>query len=205
MVRFVAFVLALLSLLPAQATAGMEEQLHQHVKQLQAGMVREAAKLAQPSSKVSALVKKMNLLDIEVFVIPDNPFGVGMYFPGAIVLDSRVEEESEEYIAYLLAHEYGHHLARHWAAELARAASLSSAYGISSPQEALALLGEHRDPATSHRHEFEADAYAKQLLEYNKLWSPDAVRRVLTKGVATSETPTHPARDARLKAMGIPM
>lgn len=96
--------------------------------------VRAALQRAVPAPRVAALVQELLSADVQVAVVHDPPDGLGAYYPnlalagyehvyanererrivggswGLIVLDARLEEQAErEIIAFVLAHEYGHH------------------------------------------------------------------------------------------------
>lgn len=96
--------------------------------------VRAALQRAVAAPRVAALVREILPADVQVVVVDGPPDGLGAYYPGLavagyehvhanerarrlisgswglIVLDARLEElASRETIAFVLAHEYGHH------------------------------------------------------------------------------------------------
>lgn len=96
--------------------------------------VRAALERSVPAPRVQALVNEMLPGDVQVVVVRNAPGGVGAYYPGLmaigyehvytntrqrrvhsgrpglIVLDARLEEQADrDIIAFVLAHEHGHH------------------------------------------------------------------------------------------------
>lgn len=116
--------------LPATAAwARLQPPATQREVQVRAALVR-----AVPAPRVAALVQEILPPDVQVAVVRDPPGGLGAYYPGLavagydhvhasergrrmlsgpwglIVLDARLEEQAtRETIAFVLAHEYGHH------------------------------------------------------------------------------------------------
>lgn len=205
MSRFLVFVFVFCSVFSAHAE-NQElrlRRLEAHVETLKTSFAQEAQFRAKPASRVAAMAQRLRFLDVMVVAVPDNVFGLGVYFPGVIVVDSQLNDESDEVIAFILSHEYGHHLAQHWRAAMGRALALSQDKGIEDPVKILELLDGNPAPAQSHQQEFEADKLAKELMIYNKLWSPAEVRRLFQGTLKRHESLSHPSSVDRLKALHI--
>lgn len=114
--------------------AGRSAHLPGQLASLREERVGAALDRSVPAPRVQALVDEMLLGDVQVVVVRNAPGGVGAYYPGMmafgyehvytnvrerrvnssrpglIVLDARLEEQADrEVIAFVLAHEYGHH------------------------------------------------------------------------------------------------
>ena len=117
---------------PLQTKAPMD--LAEQVAALREDRLRSAIERAVPAPRVAALVQEILPPDVQVAVVHNPPGGLGAYYPGLavagydhvyanererrllsgrwglIVLDARLEEQAaRETIAFVLAHEYGHH------------------------------------------------------------------------------------------------
>lgn len=203
---FLTFVLAFVSLFSAHAEDQLpsrHQHLATHIADATSSLTKEALSRALPAPRVAAVAERLRLLDVKIIAVADSPWGLGAYYPGVIIVDSHLNDETAEVIAFVLAHEYGHHIAGHWKVEMGRALALSQDKGIEDPAQMLELLGEHPAQAQSHKHEFEADAIAKQLLVYNNLWSPSETQRLFKTALKRHETLSHPASDARLEALHV--
>jgi len=113
----------------SQAWARLQPPPTQREERVRAALVR-----AVPAPRVAALVQEILPPDVQVAVVHNPPGGLGAYYPGLavagyehvyvnererrvlsgawglIVLDARLEEQAtRETIAFVLAHEYGHH------------------------------------------------------------------------------------------------
>lgn len=109
----------------AQAAGALSER----EESLRAALVR-----MQPAPRVQEVVNELLYADVQVIVVRNAPGGIGAYYPGVsvtglnhvyrnprdqriyygprglIVLDARLEEQAtRETIAFVVAHEYGHH------------------------------------------------------------------------------------------------
>jgi Zn-dependent protease with chaperone function len=114
---------------PSQAWARLQPPPTQREDRVRAALLR-----AVPAPRVAALVQEILPPDVQVAVVHNPPGGLGAYYPGLavagydhvyanererrllsgpwglIVLDARLEEQAaRETIAFVLAHEYGHH------------------------------------------------------------------------------------------------
>lgn len=155
-------------------------------------------------SRLFSLVEKLGISDVEVVVSHEPRFKeLAAYFPGIIVLSESLTSESDEVLAFALAHEYGHHLSRHGQTLLLAALEAARERNAATLEELLRVLEMLKTKKTAHLMEFEADQQAKKLLERQKLWSPAAVKRALEVLASPAETLAHPAASSRYVQLGI--
>jgi hypothetical protein len=119
---------------PATQAVSRGADLPGQLATLREERVRAALERSVPAPRVQALVSEMLPGDVQVVVVRNAPGGVGAYYPGLmaigyehvytntrqrrvhsgrpglIVLDARLEEQADrDIIAFVLAHEHGHH------------------------------------------------------------------------------------------------
>lgn len=205
MLKFLAAaILALVSLSATADTRGelkarLLAELSQHGEEFKA----EVRRMSVEAPRVLSLARELGIpADVEVVVIKENPLGIGFYYPGIIVLDEFfVKSNADDVVLFVLAHEYGHHIARHWESSLDAYISM---VGDTREKSALEIIEHGRDavPAAHHHaHEFEADSLAVSLLSKKGHEIIKPAQRVLMLLTSPEESKTHPSGAERLKRM----
>jgi Zn-dependent protease with chaperone function len=125
-----------------------------------------------------------------------------MYFPGAIIVSNSIANLPREQLAFVLAHEHGHHVQAHWRAILSRGLAFAKEHGGENV-DIHALTGFLQTVQTSsisHTHEYEADGHAASLLKSVGLFDTASIEALL-KHVGAVESDSHPGRRARMNAI----
>lgn len=196
-----ALILALASTL-AQAQQSTLEKISPEIDQFRQALV-ESAKPFRHSLLVDELVNKMEMHDVDVFVSTKTIDGGAIYFPGVIVIGADVAALPREQLAFVLAHEYGHHTRMHWLSTLSRGVGLAAAAGQAwSTFAELHIFTElAATPECGRDNELDADKAAVLLLKSSGLYDQKAVATMLTTFANTSDTDSHPSASNRIRAI----
>lgn len=185
----------------AQAGEAFSNTVHQRLGTLRIELEKSAGPF-QRSLVVEELVEKMSMHDVDVKVSTKSFSNGALYFPGVIILGKDMANLPREQLAFILAHEYGHHMRAHWHSTLSRGVGLASAKGksLTTVEELVPFLQEAVTPETSHADEHDADLTAIKLLKQHGLLNEKAVFEMfIAFGENTSGT--HPSSIQRLQAM----
>jgi Zn-dependent protease with chaperone function len=196
-----ALVLVLASAL-AQAQESTLEKIGPQINQFRQTLLKSAMPYRR-SLVVDELVEKMGMLDVDVYVSTQSIPGGAMYFPGIILVGADVADLSREQLAFVLAHEYGHHTRMHWSSTLSRGAGLAYAAGKawSTFDELHPFTEQAATPERSRDNELDADKAAVLLLKSTGLYNQKAISDLLLKIAEPTDTDTHPGALVRVKAM----
>lgn len=171
----------------------LDRMLDDQVGSIRAGLLRDAGPYLR-STAVDEIVEAMSLADVDVLV-SSRPFpGGALYFPNMIILGANMLELPRAELAFVIAHEYGHHVHQHWKSTLTRGVVLALAAGVT-PRSVDELVPYVEAGVTSdvrYRDEYEADAVAARLLSAAGLFNAQAIERLLLR-IGASPAPSHPA------------
>lgn len=197
---FIAIMLSALSML-AHAEDRLEEMLNAKVASLRVELLNEAGPY-QRVAVVEELVQAMSMHDVDVRVSQKPIPGGAIYYPGVILIGADLADLPRAQMAFILAHEYGHHVRRHWKATLSRGVGLALAAGVTvkAAEDLDPFVDAAVTPETKHRDEYEADASAVVLLKHAKLYDVAAIEKLMQR-IGADESVTHPSGADRVKAM----
>jgi len=201
MKRIFAILLVMVSTL-AQAQKSTLEKVEPQINQVRAALL-ESAKPFTRSLLIDELVEKMEMHDVDVIVTTKSVPGGAMYFPGIILVGVDVIGLPRAQLAYVLAHEYGHHTRMHWTSTLSRGAGLAYAAGKewSTFEEISKFTDQAMTPEFCRSNELDADRAAVLLLKSFGQYDQKAVASLLSKIAEPSDTDTHPSASTRIAAM----
>lgn len=158
---------------------------------------------ASPDSRIGQVANAMSMKDVDIRVAEETDI-FAMYYPGIIVVDAKLERLPKSVIAFVLAHEYGHHVHAHWKEVLSlgiRKAQMTSR-ALSSMSDLTACIAEGRSGQSSverHQPEFEADEYAVRLTQYFNLYNEyQVISFMMNEFGDVGETDSHPDIRVRL-------
>lgn len=154
--------------------------------------------------RLARLSERLQMKDVSIVVLPADAFdGLATYFPGVIVLSTTLMQENDEVLSFALAHEYGHHTAKHWRLLLSGAMVLARERQAYTFEGVLRNIQHLSDRRMLHAFELDADASAKRLLVRLQAWQPEAVRHMLNAVAAPQESDQHPSPQLRLEKLGL--
>jgi Zn-dependent protease with chaperone function len=185
----------------AQAADPLVDSIYPRMSEFRAALVKEALPHRR-SLVVEELVDTMAMHDVDVIVSAHPVQGGAHYFPGVIIVGSTMASLPREQLAFVLAHEYGHHVRGHWRSTLSRGLGLASAAGkpASTIEELAPFTIQAVTPETSHHDELDADRAAIVLLKSFGLYDEKAITTMLTT-FGDDASSTHPSALARIKAI----
>lgn len=149
---------------------------------------------------VQDLAKALGLRDVQVRVSTQEIGGTALYVPGTIILSNSLTRLPKMRLAFVLAHEYGHHQRAHTSASASRALALASDDTDYDDHGLLSLMMQGTTLDIGHQCEFEADAAGTQLLKSTGLFD-EAEITAFINSLNKEDTVTHPGATARLHAM----
>lgn len=177
----------------------VSELMGQHISELVRDVL--ANKVATP--KLEAIALQLGIKDVAILAIDASPLGLAAYAKGHIIVDAALENAPKEVIAFVLAHEYGHHTKEHWRGTLARAIAVAKEQNVHEPELILSYVSKVKDKAQAHANEFEADAFAKNLVASKGLWNGLVVEDFFEKNFNNDESDSHPSMTARMIVLGL--
>lgn len=149
--------------------------------------------------RVSKLVEDMHI-DVPVLVRKSEHGELAFYYPGVIILGGQVLDESDESLAFIIAHEYGHHIEAHWKQVVSRAFAVSSAEHVTHADLSAftRYMGSVQTAEIQHRSEFEADAAGARIARAGGHYDQDKVSDFF-KRHAQAASGSHPETTARFE------
>ena len=185
----------------AQAGESFSDTFYQKLGMMRSELVKAAGPF-QRSLVVDELVEKMSMLDVDVKVSTRSLSEGALYFPGVIIIGKDMANLPREQLAFIIAHEYGHHMRTHWHSTLSRGVGLATAKGksLTTVEELVPFLQAAVTPETSHADEHEADRTAVMLLKQYGLFSEKSLFELFSN-LGEGASDTHPSTVQRLQVM----
>jgi Zn-dependent protease with chaperone function len=186
----------------AHAEVSMEE-VHIKMAEARAALVKSTLPHRR-SLTVDELADTMEMHDVDILVSTKPMDNGAVYFQGVIIIGAEMAALPREQLAYVLAHEYGHHTRMHWRSFLSRGAGLAQSMGktVTSVEELASFAVMAVTPMTSHSDELDADRAAVVTLRKFGLYNEKAIAAVLHH-FGDADSDSHPGASARVKAMSV--
>lgn len=148
--------------------------------------------------RVTALAARLNLSDVIIVVSEFDLAGEAGYFPGYIFIGRRTANLPDAQLAFVLAHEYGHHLRQHWRVHLSRgvAAALQAGVVVKTSADVSEYIWQEKSREVSHAHELQADADA--LLRIKEAGLYDEEQLIAFFRSFPDEGESHPSATVRI-------
>lgn len=150
------------------------------------------------NTRASRLAARLGITDVKIKVTSGLTLNAA-YSPGTIYIGSDLMLESDETVAFIIAHEYGHHVHAHWRVNLLRGMAHAAEDNEELNFSAVVINTlASETPAERQAHETEADIVGATLASQAGLFDEIALSKLFSKLAVTD---THPETDTRMKSV----